>query len=59
MIASHAEYKHTDYHFARTQSRGLAALDWEHRSPAFKTWSNHIYACVAALLLGLLMLGWG
>lgn len=58
MISAHADFRHEDYFFQRTQSRALASLEWE-RIPALKTWDNDIYASVGALLLALLALGWG
>jgi len=58
-ISAHSDHRPQDIRFPRTMSREMAALPWEHRRPAFKTWSNHIYACVGAILLGLLALGWG
>jgi hypothetical protein len=58
MISSRAEYRTTDYRFARTQSRGLSQLEWESRAPSLKAWGNYIAAAVACALLGLLALGW-
>lgn len=59
MISSRSEYRHDDIFFRRTMSRAMSELPWEHRTPVFKTWDNHIYASVGALLLALLALGWG
>ena len=57
MISAHSEYRHEDYFFQRVQSRASQALEWDRISP-LKTWNSYIAAAVAAVLLGLLALGW-
>lgn len=57
-ISSRANFRHEDYFFQRVQSRASQALEWE-RIPGLKTWDSYIAASIAALLLGLLALGWG
>lgn len=56
MISSGAEYRTTDYRFERTQSRAFRDLPWEARTPKLKPWG---YYAIAAVLLALLVLGWG
>ena len=29
-LSAHADYRHEDYFFSRTQSRAMAAREWEH-----------------------------
>lgn len=53
-ISSHAEYRHTDYHFERTQSRSMAQLQWEDRRRVFRLWRNDIACAVGIVLLGIL-----
>lgn len=44
LIASaHADYRHEDYVFARTQSRRTSALEWEERVPPLHSWSQVLY----------------
>ena len=33
-LSAHADYRHEDYFFARTQSRALAAREWVHSGKA-------------------------
>lgn len=49
--SSRAEYRQADRCFERTQSRTMAALGWEDRRRAIKTWAPHIAAGVGMLLL--------
>jgi hypothetical protein len=53
-LCAHADYRHEDYFFARTQSRALAALDWEHSAAPLKSWSGILYPALGAVatLLG-------
>lgn len=47
-ISAHADYRHEDYFFARTQSRALSALDWEHSTRPLQSWSELLYPALAA-----------
>jgi hypothetical protein len=38
-LSAHADYRHADYFFGRTQSRALSARDWEHSQP-LHSWSD-------------------
>jgi len=58
-ISAHADYRHQDYHFARTQSRALSALEWERSGKPLQSWSEFLYPAMAATggviaLLGIL-----
>ncbi|HTC83575.1 MAG TPA: hypothetical protein VK683_04435 [Rhizomicrobium sp.] len=58
-ISAHADYRHQDYHFARTQSRALSALEWEKGARPLQSWSELLYPALAATgavtaLLGIL-----
>jgi len=44
IISAHADYKRGDYVFAREQSRGLAALEWEDRKPPLHSWAEALPA---------------
>ena len=46
-ISAHADYRHEDYFFARTQSRGLRALEWEQSGKPLRSWSEFIYPALA------------
>ncbi|HUE65769.1 MAG TPA: hypothetical protein VMO78_15450 [Rhizomicrobium sp.] len=46
-LSAHADYRHEDYFFARTQSRTLAAREWEH-TKRLHSWSEIIFPAVAA-----------
>jgi len=47
-ISAHANYRHEDYFFARTQSRALRALEWEHSDKPLHSWSELLYPALAA-----------
>jgi hypothetical protein len=47
-ISAHADYRHEDYFFARTQSRALRGLEWEHSGKPLHSWSELLYPAVAA-----------
>jgi len=47
-ISAHADYRHEDYFFNRTQSRVLSALEWEHSDKPLRSWSNLLYPALAA-----------
>lgn len=47
-ISAHANYRHEDYFFARTQSRTLRALEWEHSDKPLHSWSELLYPAAAA-----------
>jgi hypothetical protein len=38
-LSAHADYRHEDYFFARTQSRTLALRKWEH-TKRLRPWSE-------------------
>ena len=46
-ISAHANYRHEDYFFNRTQSRALSGLEWEH-SDRLHSWSELLYPAAAA-----------
>jgi sarcosine oxidase delta subunit len=46
-LSAHADYRHEDYYFARTQSRGLAAREWEH-TERLRSWLEILYATLGA-----------
>lgn len=46
-LSVHADYRHEDYFFARTQSRALAARAWEHSEP-LHSWSEYLYPALGA-----------
>ena len=50
-ISAHAETRRSDYQFERTQSRQMAAREWEDRIPMLKAWSKDIAAAIAILCL--------
>ena len=47
-ISAHADYRYEDYHFARTQSRALSALEWERSDKPLHSWSELLYPAAAA-----------
>ena len=47
-ISAHAEYRHNDYFFARTQSRALSVLEWERSSKPLQSWTELFYPALAA-----------
>ena len=47
-ISAHADYRHEDYFFNRTQSRALRALEWEHSDKPLQSWSELVYPALAA-----------
>ena len=49
IISSHAEYRHSDYAFERTQSRAQSALDWEHRGERLHSWSEMLFPALSML----------
>lgn len=40
IISSHADYRRSDYMFAREQSRTLASLEWEGRESPRHSWAE-------------------
>lgn len=46
-LSAHADYRHEDYFFARTQSRALAAREWEHSEP-LQSWTQYLYPALGA-----------
>ena len=49
-LSAHADYRHEDYFFARTQSRGLAARSWEH-STRLHSWSEILVRMLGAAVV--------
>ena len=47
-ISAHADYRHEDYFFARTQSRAQRMLDWERSDKPLHSWSELLYPAGAA-----------
>jgi len=47
-ISAHADYRHEDYFFQRSQSRTLSALEWEQSDKPLRSWSEFLYPAVAA-----------
>ena len=47
-ISAHADYRHEDYFFQRTQSRALRALEWEDSGKPLHSWSELLYPAMAA-----------
>jgi len=43
-ISSHADYRRSDYMFAREQSRVLNSLEWEDREPPLHSWTEMLPA---------------
>lgn len=46
-ISAHANYRHEDYFFSRTQSRALSRLEWEHSGKPLQSWSEIFYPALA------------
>jgi hypothetical protein len=46
-VSAHADYRHEDYFFNRTQSRALTALEWEHSGKPLHSWSEILYPAAA------------
>ena len=47
-LSAHADYRHEDYFFPRTQSRALSALEWEHSEKPLHSWSEILYPALGA-----------
>ena len=47
-ISAHADHRHEDYYFARTQSRAMSALEWEESAKPLQSWSELLYPALAA-----------
>ncbi|MDB5734241.1 MAG: hypothetical protein JWP16_2143 [Alphaproteobacteria bacterium] len=43
LISAHADFRHEDYVFARTQSREMTARAWDHRTAPLQSWSQFLY----------------
>jgi hypothetical protein len=56
-ISAHANYRYEDYHFARTQSRALSALDWEDSGKPLQSWSDFLYPALGATGAVIALLG--
>ena len=46
-LSAHADYRHEDYFFARSQSRTMAAREWVHSAP-MHSWSEYLYPALGA-----------
>jgi hypothetical protein len=55
-ISAHADYRHEDYYFARTQSRALSEREWVHSDRPLRSWSEILYPAlgVAGAVLAVL-----
>jgi len=55
-LSAHADYRHEDYFFARTQSRAMRALAWERSGKPLHSWSEILYPAlgIAGSLLAVL-----
>lgn len=49
IISSHADYRHEDYYFERTQSRAFRALKWGKTEAPLRSWSDYFYPALAGL----------
>ncbi|HYS44950.1 MAG TPA: hypothetical protein VEM35_00850 [Rhizomicrobium sp.] len=47
-ISAHADHRHEDYFFARTQSRALSAREWDRSDKPLHSWSELLYPALAA-----------
>lgn len=48
-ISSHADYRHKDYFFERTQSRDMQAREWEKTDAPIRSWSDILVPTLAAM----------
>ncbi len=55
LLSAHADFRHEDYVFARTQSRALQAAEWVKTEPPLRSWSDVLYPAlgVAAAVLAM------
>jgi hypothetical protein len=42
-LSAHADYRHEDYFFARTQSRAMRAREWDHSGKPLQSWTEILY----------------
>jgi len=49
-LSAHADYRHEDYFFARTQSRTLAQRKWEH-TKRLRSWSEILVRALGAAIV--------
>ena len=47
-ISAHADYHRSDYMFSRTQSRALSRREWEHPTPALRSWGSVLIPAMTA-----------
>jgi len=47
-ISAHADYRRSDYLFAREQSRDLSQREWEHPTPGLRSWGNVVIPALTA-----------
>ena len=47
-LSAHADYRHEDYFFSRTQSRAMSAREWEHSDKPLHSWTGLLYLALAA-----------
>jgi sarcosine oxidase delta subunit len=47
-VSAHADYRRSDYMFSRAQSRALSQREWEHPTPALRSWGNVLIPAVTA-----------
>jgi hypothetical protein len=55
IIGSHAEYRHSDYFFARSQSDTLRQLPWASRARPLRAWGGPAALLVAGTALAALV----
>lgn len=49
ILSAHADYRHADYFFERTQSRMMAGTAWENRLPRLHSWSDYLLPAAGAV----------
>lgn len=47
-VSGHADYRRSDYMFARAQSRELGAREWEDRLPGLHSWGGLLIPALTA-----------
>ncbi len=53
VLSAHADYRREDYYFPRTQSRAMAARDWEKSPRPLHTWSEVLYPALGLAAVAL------
>ena len=47
-VSAHADYRRSDYVFAREQSRALSQREWEHPTPGLRAWGHVVIPALTA-----------